>query len=512
MVRGSGDEPRTSGKPEYDGTLKDWPSAKIMIKSYLHQKQKWLVTKNGVAKKQPVAEKQPSQTAAKKQLFQTPAPMQAPATNSTGSWKILMQDTTAMMSGRNGTTILGPLGAAEMLNMINTGGVDRDTSLISFSPLGFDTSFWEPFTDEKELQIYRSLQSGADTTPMRGPETYPAPTLSMAPSETEEASDASKDRSEADDTDAYHLLVGCISVKGVTGKALVQQIDEKFSGMESGHELFAWLDSRAKASGENVNGLVDADDAKADLLAFKIPEGELTKEVMVLHGGMFKTLYLKQPPERHGMKQDITMAWIDKLPAEPFNELVTQLEAINLLNKGPSVFDDFDEANKMLCALYSNWCKKNRLVVITDASKDTTYAGGDRAALFTQRGGGGKMGWMSCYRCWKSGEHLSYECDKAPSRCVTCGLDTVKTGISCGGEYDPLKCMIKGYEPPRKVPEAYMEKMRNWATKNNVKFGKPSEAGASSDVKVEPDKALVAYNPEQVSWGLVNGQWVGSQD
>ena len=66
MVRGSGDEPRTSGKPEYDGTLKDWPSAKIMIKSYLHQKQKWLVTKNGVAKKQPVAEKQPSQTAAKK--------------------------------------------------------------------------------------------------------------------------------------------------------------------------------------------------------------------------------------------------------------------------------------------------------------------------------------------------------------------------------------------------------------------------------------------------------------
>jgi len=66
---------------------------------------------------------------------------------------------------------------------------------------------------------------------------------------------------------------------------------EKFSGMESGHELFAWLDSRAKASGENVNGLVDEDDARADLLAFKIPEGELTKEVMVLHGGMFKGLY-----------------------------------------------------------------------------------------------------------------------------------------------------------------------------------------------------------------------------
>jgi hypothetical protein len=64
-------------------------------------------------------------------------------------------------------------------------------------------------------------------------------------------------------------------------------------------------------------------------------------------------------------------------------------------------------------------------------------------------------------------------------------------------------CRVAGRLPGQAV---------NWATKNNVKFGKPSEAGASSDVKVEPDKALVAYNPEQVSWGLVNGQWVGSQD
>ena len=74
MVRGSGDEPRTSGKPEYDGTLKEWASAKIKIKSYLHQKRVWLVTQYGVAKKQPVAEKQPFQTIAEKQ-FQTPAPM-----------------------------------------------------------------------------------------------------------------------------------------------------------------------------------------------------------------------------------------------------------------------------------------------------------------------------------------------------------------------------------------------------------------------------------------------------
>ena len=88
MVRGSGDESKTSGKPEYDGTLKDWASAKITIKSCLHQKRKWLVTQYRAAKKQPVAKKQPFQTVAKKQpfqmvakkqLFQTPAPMQGPA-------------------------------------------------------------------------------------------------------------------------------------------------------------------------------------------------------------------------------------------------------------------------------------------------------------------------------------------------------------------------------------------------------------------------------------------------
>ena len=38
MVRGSGDEPGISGKPDYDGTLKDWASAKITMKSIIHTK------------------------------------------------------------------------------------------------------------------------------------------------------------------------------------------------------------------------------------------------------------------------------------------------------------------------------------------------------------------------------------------------------------------------------------------------------------------------------------------
>ena len=122
MVRGSGDELRISGKPDYNGSLKDWDFAKIMIKSYLHQKRKWLVTQKGVAKKQfqtPAPMKAPAD--------QTPAPMKAPATSSTGTWKILVQNADTMMSGQDGQKIFDSLEASKVLDMINNGEVDRDS-------------------------------------------------------------------------------------------------------------------------------------------------------------------------------------------------------------------------------------------------------------------------------------------------------------------------------------------------------------------------------------------------
>ena len=66
--------------------------------------------------------------------------------------------------------------------------------------------------------------------------------------------------------------------------------------------------------------------------------------------------------------------------------------------------------------------------------------------------------------------------------------------------------MIKGYWPPGRVPDAYIEKLRNWAATNNVRFGKPSD-----DVKTEPAKAMVAamaFDPSNISWSFVNGAWV----
>ena len=152
MVRGPGDELRISGKPDYNGSLKDWAYAKVTLKSYLHQKQKWLVTQKGVAKKQyqtPAPMKAPAD--------QTPAPMKAPATSSTGTWKILVQNVDTMKSGQDGQKIFDSLEASEVLDMINNGEVDRDSSLISFSPAGFYQDFWEPFTVEKEEETMGSL-------------------------------------------------------------------------------------------------------------------------------------------------------------------------------------------------------------------------------------------------------------------------------------------------------------------------------------------------------------------
>ena len=138
------------------------------------------------------------------------------------------------------------------------------------------------------------------------------------------------------------------------------------------------------------------------------------------------------------------MAWMEKLPDQPFDELINFRQSTLSTKERTSSMISTTQTRIMLCALYSNWLKKNLLVVITESKDTLSNTVGDRA-LFTQRGDRPRMGWQVCYRCWKSGDHLSYECDKAPSTCVTCGLDAAKARISCGGECDPLKCMIKGY-------------------------------------------------------------------
>ena len=88
-----------------------------------------------------------------------------------------------------------------------------------------------------------------------------------------------------------------IDVKTDTGCALLQQIDSDFEYEQSGHKLFKWLDARAEVS-HTQGGLLNADDSLQDVRDFKLPEGELTKEIIILKGAAFKTLYYRQPEAR----------------------------------------------------------------------------------------------------------------------------------------------------------------------------------------------------------------------
>ena len=51
MVGGCDDNPKVSGKPDYDGSLKQWRSVKISLRSYLHVKQKLQVVQHEVSNK-----------------------------------------------------------------------------------------------------------------------------------------------------------------------------------------------------------------------------------------------------------------------------------------------------------------------------------------------------------------------------------------------------------------------------------------------------------------------------
>ena len=487
-VPGSNDSAKSKPKL-YDGGIKDWKDGdRIAVKSYLFSNNLLEVVLHGVAPKasrtvteQGPLSSDPSGTTSigagtKQSQFITPTAHQDgrrdPSTTASAggpghhTYKILLQDGNTMLKGRDGTKIIGPFDAATVIDMLNSGDIDKDSSLISYNPDGF----WEAITQDKELEIYKSARGQARVAPLILP-----------------AQDPEEDtvgRTEADDNKAYHLLMQIINNKVDTGRALLQQADNIFGYTQSGHKFFKWLDDRATAS-VNDNGLINAEDALQDVYDFRLPEGELTKEIITLKGDAFKTIWLKQPKERWGIKSDVFKAWIAKFPSEPFKGLLTQIYSLDLINPTSSVLDDFDSANRMLCALYSRWCMDHQKVVITPEHMNPR-------ALITR--GPKDDSWKVCFRCWETGSHLSYECTKAPKVCTRCGLDGGK-GPSCGGEYDPVKCMVKGYKPHKRISDNYMDKLRTVAEKMGVKFA-------------TDEKAALIVNPDMVTYKCVNGEWV----
>ena len=71
-----------------------------------------------------------------------------------------------MLAGRNGTKIISPFGAATVVDMVENGIIDKDSSLISFCCDGFHETFWEPFTSDKGLKLHKSARNQARVVPL----------------------------------------------------------------------------------------------------------------------------------------------------------------------------------------------------------------------------------------------------------------------------------------------------------------------------------------------------------
>ena len=69
-----------------------------------------------------------------------------------------------MLSGRDGTKMIGPLDSTTVIDKIEGGEIDTDSSMISFSPLGFDTPLWEPISLDKVIELYKIALPDADST------------------------------------------------------------------------------------------------------------------------------------------------------------------------------------------------------------------------------------------------------------------------------------------------------------------------------------------------------------
>ena len=199
---------------------------------------------------------------------------------------------------------------------------------------------------------------------------------------------------------------------------------------------------------------------------------------------------------------------MDGKASRPAFRRTDQLQAINLINKGTNVFDDFDDANK-------NYALRALLELAQEESAGRHY----REQGYTVEycwgpcsvhpawgpSEDGMAGLLPLLEIWRSPfvrvRQGAFHVRHLRARRRQ-GEDLVRRGVRSTKVHDQGV-----YWPPHKVPDAYMDKLRNWAVTHNVKFGKPSD-----DVKTEPAKAMVAYDPSKVSWSIVNGAWVESKE
>ena len=351
------------------------------------------------------------------------------------------------------------------------------------------------------------------------------------------------------DLAAYHSIISAIDDSGEAGEMLILTIGTKFDGKESGHELYNYLDERASC-GRGKEGIINADELKRKVDDYMLCEDKLiTIEQLTLGIDHFQRLWEAQPIQRQGMNGDMFDAFAKKLPHNPFNkQFIPNMNAVNALSDG-LMHSDYKQATSQLRALYAQWLKTNSPVK-GKGSTTSTHSGDHPHALVGDQGkgkgkgkgswgrgggkGGGKGGIRHCFRCWKKNDHFSGSCPEPPGVCTACGMDSAKAMLSCDGEQDPRRCIIKGFRPEGGVSPFYLARLADWAKANSVKLVEPSSARAlaasyapssagaqsyaasvigpcdSISVAGGESMALAAsqgFDPNNVSWTVVDGMW-----
>ena len=287
---------------------------------------------------------------------------------------------------------------------------------------------------------------------------------------------------------------------------LLLNVANKFDGQESGHLLFTYLDERATC-GRGKEGLVNADELKRKIDDYKLCENKvITLEELTLGADHFQRLWEQQPIQRQGMNGDMFDAFAQKLPPNPFiNRFIANMNAVNVLSDGV-MHANYAQSVAQLRALYAQWLKTNSPV---KGKGSATPSGDNPHALVGDGkgkgkgkgpgGGGGKGGkggqrasW--CFRCWEKNDHFSGSCPQAAGVCTACGMDSQKAMLSCGGEKDPRRCIIKGYRPEGgSISPFYLARLQDWAKANNVNMVQPPAAASRALATYGPPPSVTGY-------------------
>ena len=514
MVRGSDSESGDKEPKKYSGSVSRWKPSRIKLKSKLYRKGLW-----------DVVEKGPTATQA------SPASVTLGNESTTGSeeWYYARRD----------SIVKGPCSAEALIGVFNNIDLE-ERGLTGESVYVFHqtktANAWEPWSNQVSNQIQvvstlernmHKLRTAGRGTPSSGTESpvrminfggdgYVAtPTVSARDRELGQQRPCTPENDRA----AYHVLIEEIDdTADSIGESLLLTANNKFEDNESGYELFKWLEERA-GCGSTVGGLVDADEIKRKIDDYKLCKGkDITLEELSLGAEKFERMWLEQPKARQGIEGDMFDTWVTKLPNNPFHtSLLPIVKGMNIISNG-SVHAEYAQANHKLRAIYADHLKTNPPAKGKGASAGTALLG-KGGGWFGGKGKGGKGKGkgrsISCFRCWAQDDHLSGQCSSPPGVCTACSMDSDKARMSCGGEQDPTKCIIKGYRPSAGVPGTYLDRLKTWAGNNNINMVDSSSAPralmvAGGGYPGGAQTALAAsagFDPNNTDWQVREGMW-----